>query len=185
MNQLVLLAAEEERTGLDLVLPPMEELIGGLLAFLVVAILLGRLAWPRIREAVEGREKQIQEDLERAESAKAEGEKALEEYKRQVGDAKAESNRIIEEGRQQAEEVRKDLIAKAEKEAEAIVEKAREQTETERARTFQELQDTVAGLSIELAEKVVGRSLDAGAQREMVDAYIKEVAGMRGNGSSR
>jgi hypothetical protein len=29
---------------------------------------------------------------------------------------------------------------------------------------------------------VVGRSIDAGAQREMVDAYIKEVSAMSGNG---
>ena len=190
MNQILLWAAEEggheeERTGLDLVLPAPEELLWGAISFLVVAALLGKFVWPKIRDAIESREKQIQSDLESAENAKAEAQKSLEDYKRQVGDAKAEANRIIEEGRQQAEEVRKDLIAKAEKEAEGIVEKAREQIETERARTVQELQDTIAGLSIELAEKVVGRSLDASAQREMVDAYIKEVAGMRGNGSSR
>jgi F0F1-type ATP synthase membrane subunit b/b' len=44
------------------------------------------------------------------------------------------------------------------------------------------LQGQVAELSIELAEKVVGRSLDGEVQRELVDAYIKEVSGMSTNG---
>jgi len=48
----------------------------------------------------------------------------------------------------------------------------------------QELQTQVAELSIELAEKVVGRSLDGESQREFVDAYIKEVAAMSGDGKS-
>ena len=43
-------AAEEARTGLDLILPPAAELIGGALAFIVVLFLLGKFAFPRIRE---------------------------------------------------------------------------------------------------------------------------------------
>jgi F-type H+-transporting ATPase subunit b len=89
---------------------------------------------------------------------------------------------MIEDARRQGEEVRKDVVARAEQEAEAIVERARGQIEVERNRTVQELQGQIAALSIDLAEKVVGRSLDGEAQRELVDAYIKEVAGM-GNGS--
>ena len=50
---------------------------------------------------------------------------------------------------------------------------------------MQELQTTLGELSLELAGKVVGRSLDGAMQRELVDEYIKEVAVMRaGNGSA-
>ena len=108
----------------------------------------------------------------------------LEDYKKQVADAKGEANRIIEEARQSAEQVRKDLIAKAEQEARQITERAQEQLAAERNRTVTELQSTIADLSIELAEKVVGRTIDAASQRDMVDAYIKEVAQMSNGGSS-
>jgi F-type H+-transporting ATPase subunit b len=184
--QNLLLAAEEERTGLDLVLPEPAELVGGALAFFFVAVMLGWKVWPKIREAVKKREEQIQGSLEEAERVKAEAAKEREAYQSQLGDAKGEANRIIEEARQSAEQVRKDLIAKAEAEAKQIVERAGEQIEAERQRTVQELQGSIADLSIELAEKVVGRSLDAPAQREMVDAYIREVSGMQStNGGSR
>ncbi|MDQ3963635.1 MAG: F0F1 ATP synthase subunit B, partial [Actinomycetota bacterium] len=70
----------------------------------------------------------------------------------------------------------------AEAEAEQIVTRAQEQLEGERTRTLSELQTTVGDLAIELAEKVVGRALDQPTHRELVDAYIKEVGTMSGNG---
>jgi F-type H+-transporting ATPase subunit b len=176
---------EHEREGIDLILPEPAELIWGAICFIIVAVVLAKVAFPKLREVVEAREKKIQGDLESAENAKNEAQKQLDDYKKQLAEARGEANRIIEDARQSAEQVRKDLIAKAEKDAEAVVARAQEQIQAERQRTIQELQSQIADLSIELAEKVVGRSLDGGSQRELVDAYIKEVAGMSSNGGSR
>ncbi|MFN2489186.1 MAG: F0F1 ATP synthase subunit B [Actinomycetota bacterium] len=179
-----LLAAEAEPSGLDLILPATEELIWGAICFAVVAYLLSRFAFPRLREAVQARETTIQNALEETEKAKSDAQGLLDDYKKQLADARAEANRVIEDSRQQAEDVRRDLIARAEKDAEGVVARAREQIEAERNRTVQELQGQIADMSIDLAEKVVGRSLDGKTQRELVDAYIKEVSGMSGNGST-
>jgi F-type H+-transporting ATPase subunit b len=177
--------AEHEREGIDLILPATAELVWGVICFAVVAYVLMRVAFPKLREVVEARENKVRGDLEDAENTKAEAQKQLDEYKQQLSEARGEANRIIEEARRSAEDVRKDIIARSEKEAESIVTRAKEQIETERQRTLQELQGQIAELSIELAEKVVGRSLDGDAQREMVDAYIREVSGMSSNGGSK
>jgi len=180
----VFLAAEEggghaeEPSGIDLILPETAELLWGAISFLVVLAVLTKVAFPRLRQAVEEREKKIQESLEEADRAKQEASRQGDEYKQQLAEARSEANRIIEEARQQAEQVRRDLTEKAQAEADQIVARAQEQIEAERSRTVTELQGTIADLSIELAEKVVGRSLDADSQREMVDAYIREVGGM-------
>jgi F-type H+-transporting ATPase subunit b len=172
----------DEPSGPDLILPAVDELIWGAVAFIAVLFILNKFAFPALRKTVEAREQQIQGDLEAAEKAKTEAVQAKANYDKQIADAKGEANRIIEEARQQAEEVRKDLIAKAEKEAEQIQARATEQLEAERNRTITELQSTVGDLAIELAEKVVGRALDQSTHRELVDAYIKEVGTMSGNG---
>jgi F-type H+-transporting ATPase subunit b len=174
--------AEAEPSGTDLILPAIDELLWGAIAFAAVLFVLNRFAFPKLKEAVEAREQQIQADLEAAERAKTEAQREQEDYKRQIADARGEANRIIEEARRQAEDVRKDLVAKAERDAEQIVTRAQEQLEAERSRTVTELQSTLGDLAIELAEKVVNRSLDASAHRELVDAYIKEVGSMSGNG---
>ncbi|MDQ3958360.1 MAG: F0F1 ATP synthase subunit B [Actinomycetota bacterium] len=176
---------EDEPEGIDLVLPAAEELLWGFIVFGIVAFVLNRVLFPKIRQGIEAREQQIESDLEAAETSKADAQRQLDEYKAQLADARSEANRIIEEARGQAEQVRKDIQARAEKEAEAIVARAQETIQAERTRTVQELQGTIAAISIDLAEKVVGRSLDDQTQREFVDAYIREVAGMSGNGGSR
>lgn len=175
--------AGEEPSGTDLILPAIEELIWGALAFVAVFLILRKFAFPKLQEGVQARERQIQTDLEAAESAKNEAEQEKRRYQQQIAESRSEANRIVEDARQQAEQVRKDIIAKAEKDAEQITTRAQESIQAERASTLQELQSTIAGMSIQLAEKVVGRSIDASAQKEMVDAYIRDVSGM-GSGSS-
>ena len=182
----LLLAQEhaEEPSGLDLILPATEELIWGAICFAVVAFLLARYAFPKLRETVEARERAIQSELEEAERSKAEAQQLLDTYKQQLSQARSEANRLIEEARRQGEEVRRDIVSRAEQDAEGIVSRAREQIDAERNRTVQELRGQIAQLSIDLAEKVVGRSLDGEAQRDLVDSYIREVGAMSGNGAS-
>ncbi len=186
MTQLFLLAQEhaEEPSGLDLILPAVDELVWGAICFLIVAFLLTKKAFPAIKSTIEKREQTIQGHLEEADNAKNEAARQLEEYKKQLAEARSEANRIIEDARQQAEEVRKDITAKAQKEAEQIVARAQEQLEAERNRTVTELQGTIRELSIEIAEKIVNRSIDAGAQKDLVDAYIKEVSAANGGRGS-
>jgi F-type H+-transporting ATPase subunit b len=179
----LLLAAE--RKGIDLILPATAELVWGIICFAVVAFLLIKFAFPRIRETIEARERAIQGSHEEAERARDEAKALLDDYKKQLAEARSESNRIIEEGRQSAEQVRKDLVARAEADAEGIVARARDQIQQERQRTIQELQSQIGAMSIELAEKVVGRSLDGATQRDLVDAYINQVTSMgASNGGS-
>src|SRR5918998_742394 len=175
----------DEPSGVDLVLPAFEELVWGFIVFGVVLLVLNKVLFPKIRQGIEAREQKIQGDLEAAETSKASAQRELEEYRAQLADARSEANRIIEEARQQADQVRKDIEAKARKDAEDVVARAQETITAERTRTIQELQGTIAAISIDLAEKVVGRSLDNQTQREFVDAYIRDVAGMATNGGSR
>jgi F-type H+-transporting ATPase subunit b len=183
MGDAMLLA--EPKSGIDLILPATAELVWGIICFALVAFVLIRFALPRIRETIEARERAIRGSHEEAEKARDDAKKLLDDYKKQLAEARSEANRIIEEGRGSAEQVRKDLVAKAQADADGIVAGAREQIQAERQRTIQELQSQIGAMSIELAEKVVGRSLDGSTQRELVDAYINQVTSMGGpNGGS-
>jgi F-type H+-transporting ATPase subunit b len=185
LNSILLWAAEEEGghgaeepSGTDLILPAIDELIWGAVAFLLVYFVLSKFAFPKMKEALKAREEKIRGDLEAAERAKTEAQQEKEQYQKQIADARGEANRIVEEARQQAENVRKDIIAKAEQEGQQIVARAQESIEAERSRALGELKTTLSTLSIELAEKVVGRSLDAAAHKDLVDAYIRDVGSM-------
>ncbi len=170
---------EAEPSGTDLILPAIDELIWGAVAFLIVLFVLNKFAFPKLRETVEAREKQIQGDLEAAERAKSEAQQAKANYDKQIADARAEANRIIEEARQTADQLRKDLMTRAEAEVNELRQRSREDIDAAKGRAMSELRAEVSSLAIELAEKVVGRNLDAESNKALVDSFINEVAAKR------
>jgi F-type H+-transporting ATPase subunit b len=179
MLNLAILAAEEEPSGLDLVLPETKELIAGIVAFLIVFAFVRFFAWPRlIRPALEARQQAITGQLRQAENAKQEAESLLSDYQAQVAGAREEATGIIEEARSTAESMRSDIVARAEAEAVAILERARAETQAEKERASSALRLEVADLSLDMAEKVVGRSIDRDAQRALVERYLEDLGGM-------
>lgn len=172
--------AEEEHNP---ILPEIGELIPGALAFLIVFVVLQRFAFPALRKGMQDRTEKIQGDLEAAESTRREAEEERQRYEQQIQDARGEANRIIEEARKTAEQVRRDSLAKAEDEAQQIIRKAQEEVRGERDRAMQSLRRELAEASVDLAERVVGESLDRESQLRLVDRYIDDVGAMtNGNG---
>jgi F-type H+-transporting ATPase subunit b len=158
------------------IVPEGKEIVWGVVFFVVVLAALWKFAFPAIKKALADREARIREDLERAEAARTEAEGSLEEYRQQLAEARAEAGRIIEEARQAADQVRKDLIARAEADAGDIRTRAREDINLATERAMSDLQGRVADLTIELAERVVERSLDRDTQVALIESYINQVS---------
>lgn len=169
---------EEEENPL---IPEVDELIFGSLAFLLVFVILARFAFPAINRGLKARSEKIRGDLEKAESERQEADRLLRRYEDQLKDARGEAGRIIEEARKTAEQMRRDMLAKAEEESHQVVARAQEEIRAERDRAFEQLRAQVGELSVELASRVIGVNLDKKAQEKLVDDYIDEVSRM-GNG---
>lgn len=171
------LAAEESEGGggLDLLLPPMSELIGGIIAFAIVFFFIWKFAGPAMSRMLEARQQAIGGQLAEAEKAKNEAETLLADYRAQLAEAREKGNQIIEEARNQAEEMKNDIVTRAEQQAAEIVAKAREDAQAERNRALADARRDVANLSLDLAERVVGQSLDREAQLGLVERYIADL----------
>ena len=184
VTRALLLAQEHAEEGGDaatrLVLPEIDELIWGSIAFLILFALLARVAFPALRKGLQAREQAIRAELERAEQARVEAEQKREEYDRRIAEARNEADRLVKEATEAAEEVRRDRVAKAEDEARQIVEKARGEAAQERDRAFTELQRTIADLSLEAARRVIEQELsDEATQRQLVERFIASAGANR------
>ncbi len=167
-----------EESGAALLLPAAEELIAGIIAFSIVFFFVWKWGIPVLNTALEARQQAINSQLEAAEAAKVEAESLLADYERQVANAKAEAAQIVEDARGAADEVKTGIVERAEAEAEQIKERAQDELLAERERVAGELRRQVADLSLDVAERVVGLSLDDESQRELVDRYIDELGGV-------
>jgi F-type H+-transporting ATPase subunit b len=173
-------AIEDCQKSPSIIAPATPELLWGGIAFLIVAIALMKFAFPGIKKALAAREEKIRGDLEGAESARREAEEEKARYEAQLGDARAQANTIVEEARVAAEQVRRDLIAKAEGDAAEIRTRAQEDARLAAERAMSDLQGRVTDLSIELAEKIVEHNLDRDTQLALVESYISSVGSGRG-----
>ena len=115
--------------------------------------------------------------MEAAEAEKAEAAALKADYAKQLSGAREEATRIVEEARQAGESARADIVARAEGEAEGIKARAAQELDAEKERTMTAMRREVAGLSLDVAEKIVGRSLDRTGQQALVDQFIDELGG--------
>jgi F-type H+-transporting ATPase subunit b len=181
----ILLQAEqhvEENDPKDLY-PQANELIVGAVAFFILFFFMWKWVLPRLNTILEERREKIQGEMEQAEATRREADKILEEYHARLAKAREEGDRIIEEARATAEQLRHDLQVKAEQEAQATVARAQEEIRAERDRAFQELRAQVGSIAVELAERVVGQSLDERAHARLIDEFLDHLTAS-GNGSA-
>ena len=156
-------------------LPAWNEVIWGMLSFFVLLILMWKFALPQVRSMMTAREDRIRDDLEKAENARTSAEDEKTRYEAQLAEARGEAGKIIEEARQAAEQVRRDLIARAEVEAQEVKDRAQVDIAAQQQRALAELRTQVADLSIDLAERIVERNLDRDTQLQLVDSFINQV----------
>ena len=80
------------------------------------------------------------------------------------------------------------MTKRADQEYQSIVSRAQEDIRSERDRVFQELRAQVGELSLALAGRVVGESLDRDRHLRLIDEYIDQlgsIAPSNGNGNGK
>jgi len=150
-----------------------------LVAFVVLLVLLARFAFKPIAQALDRRGETIKKSIEEAENQRAEAKKLMDDYQKQLADARNEAGKIIEEARQIGERVRKEVVDKANAEASAGVQRAQEEIQRQKEKGIQEMKDTVAALSVQIASRVIEKELDEASHRQLVESLIKDLGKVR------
>ncbi|MDQ1711510.1 MAG: F-type H+-transporting ATPase subunit b [Frankiaceae bacterium] len=152
------------------------EIIAAAIFFLLLFAIIVKVALPKLNATLAAREQALSGQLTEAERVRSEADQVLAEYRARLADAQSEANRIIEEGRRTQEAIIGDARTRAEAEAQALLQRAQSDIQAERDRALAALRSELASLSIELAGKVVGQSLNTEAQRALVEGYIDQLA---------
>lgn len=177
MHSLLLLAAEtKEGEPFSPLAPHTSDLIWSAIFFFVLFALIWKFVLPKLGATLDARAQAVAGQVAQADATRVEADGVLAQYRAKLADAQTESQRIIDEGRKTGEQIVADARSRAETEAQAIVTRAQADIAGERDRAITALRSELGSLSIELASKVVGKSLDTPAQRALVDSYIDELS---------
>src|SRR3954465_6979893 len=107
----VLLAAAD--SGNFLVTPNVGVMIWTLVAFGLTLYILKRLAFPRIGEALDKRQRAIEESIEASERTKREADELLAEYRERLAEARGQADEIVARARKTGEAAEAELISEA------------------------------------------------------------------------
>jgi len=142
-----------------------------------VAILFGLLylvAYKPIMRMLDERSRRIKESMEQVESIKEQAARAEEEVKKQLEAASREGQKRIAQAVRIGEEIKQEVQQEARQEAGTLIARARTEIQRERDGAIDELRREVADLTILAAGKVIERSLDKEAHRQLIDKVLEE-----------
>lgn len=146
------------------------------IVFVLLFILLSRLAWKPILASLKERETSISDALNTAEKARQEIASLKSDNEKLLKEAREERDRMLKDARDAANRLKDQAAADAKKAADKIVDDARIAINIEKQAALKEVHTQVALFSLEVAEKLMKKNLAGDkAQKELVDGFIKEL----------
>ena len=167
--------AAEEGGGSFLVTPGIGLMIWTLVVFGVSMYILAKVAFPRIGEALDKRQKAIEDSIETSERIKHEAEELLDEYRQRLAEARGQADDIVARARKTGEAHENEVLAEAKAKREEMMEQTRRDIETETRRAIQEIRKEVADLTVAATEKVTRKTLTGDDQRRLVEEALAEL----------
>src|SRR3954468_521591 len=176
----------EDQSSNFLVSPNVGLMIWTLLAFLIAMWVLRKYAWPAITEALDKRQRAIEESIDVAERTRSEAQQILEEYRERLREARSQADEIVARARKAGEVHERETLEKARGQREELMAQTRRDIEADTRRAIQEIRSEVADLTVLATEKVTRKSLDEGDQKRLVEEALRELdfSSLSGDGRS-
>jgi F-type H+-transporting ATPase subunit b len=147
-----------------------------IITFVIVLVILRLTAWKTLVGALTSREEKIRTSLEQAERAQQDAVRLLEENKKQLAQAEEHSQRIIRDGRDLGEQLKTEILEKADTGARHMIEQAKDEIAREKEKALNQLRAEVAELAIGVAGKILDANLDPAKHRQVIVAAIKDLS---------
>jgi len=147
-------------------------MIWTIVCFLIALWVLKRYAFGPIQNLIEQRRDHIEQSIQAADDARDEAQRLLEEHKKLIAEARGQGESILAEARKTRESMEQRMRDETEAERQRRLEETRKEIAAETARALEQIRAEVADLTLEAASRVVGRTLDAEQDRELISEAI-------------
>src|SRR4051794_18134874 len=152
------------------------ELITGIVAFTLLFLFLKWKVFPIFEKTFAERAEAIEGGIAKADQAQAEAAAARQQYQAELAELRRDASRVREQAQAQRAEIIESARSEARAEADRILEAARATIEADRQQAMLQLRSEIGRLSVDLAGRIVGESLEDDArQRRTVDRFLTEL----------
>lgn len=144
-------------------------------AFLILLVLIKKYAWGMVTAMLDARAKKINDDIDSAENARLKAEAFATQRETELAGSRGEAIKIINNAKDTAESNKAKIVAEAAEEARRAKQRANEEIEQSKKEAISGIKGNVADISVKIAEKLIGETLDASAQSELINQYLEKL----------
>ena len=146
-----------------------------IVGFILLVLVLKKYLFGPINGVLEARQNDIQGTLDQIHQDRQAMETSRREYEARLATIEAEARDRIQAAIKEAQEMKDEIVGSARGEAERLVSHAREEIVREKQQALVELRTQVADLAVNAAGKILHRSVDDRAHRELINDFIGQV----------
>lgn len=150
-------------------------LIGQMITFILLIFLVQKYLYGPLSALMEARKRKIAEGLEAAERGKNEQQLSERRAAELLSEAKVKAAEILAQAEKRGVDLREEAKGVARQEAEQILVAARSELSQEVNRARNDLRQRVADLSIEGAQKILQKEVDAKVHAQLLDRVIAQL----------
>ena len=146
-----------------------------LLNFLVLFFVAKKFLFVPVKNMIDSRQKEIDTMYLEAGAAKDSAQALEQQYRQQLADAQKTGDALVKEAMLRGKNREEEILRQANREADAIREKAVSDIAREKKKALNDAKDEISSIALEIAEKVVGVTLDEDRQKQLVDSFLEEL----------
>jgi F-type H+-transporting ATPase subunit b len=169
----------------DILAPRFDLTLWSIVVFVILFLVLRRLAWGPILEGLKKREATIEGAIEEANKARAEMAKQQAEFQRQLAEANQQIPRLLAEARKAAEQLKEEMRAQAAADINTERQRLRREIEVAKDQALQEIWNQAANLATVISAQAIRRALTPDDHRRLVDDALREIEAMTAKNPGR
>ncbi len=141
----------------------------------ILFLIIKKFLYKPVKKMIAERQNQLDKTYSEAEKTKLEAENDRREWSKRVSEAQNEADAIIENAQTQARRMGDKLTGDAKRRADGIISNAEEQAKLERKKAEDSVRKEIADVSVLIAEKMIGRTINESDRRNIIDEAISEI----------
>lgn len=146
-----------------------------LLNTLTIFFVARKFLFQPVVKIIEDRQKEIDDLYDAAGQDRSRAEQLRSQYEDKLAAAQQTGDRLIKEAAARGQAREEQILRQANDQADAILRKAEADIAREKKKAIHDAKNEIAGLAMDIAGKVVGRSLDSNDQAKLVQQFIDQL----------
>ena len=164
-----------EAQTLDVFSVNLWQILISLANLVILYLLLKKFLFKPVHKFLAARKEEVENLYGEAEEAKEQAQHDKTVYEDKLAAADSEAREVVRSAMTKANEMSDEILADTGREVARMKARAEADIAQERKRAANALKDDVADLSMEIAEKVIGREIGEDDHRALIDDCIKEL----------